>query len=316
MQSQNDTPPKIPQHSPQLDLVQLGAVLGQAIASALESRLGCAGGLALAPLPRLPLREALTEFLNLKARAQRSDAHLKHLLASCKAFSKANSRITADQVSAQAIEAWLADGEWSPNTQKHYLADLSIFFNWCVNRGYMERNPAKAVEVPYVDKSKPVHIHTPDQVKQVLETAAQANQDVCRHLAIRYFAGVRTSEAFRMREAHLKLEQDLIEVPAQNAKTRRRRLITIHPNLRAWLDLGGELRPLGAMTVRDVIRLSGVPWLPNVTRHSFVSYHLAKHESAAKTALQAGNSEQMVFAHYRALVTPAAGAEYWSIRPK
>jgi len=59
----------------------------------------------------------------------------------------------------------------------------------------------------------------------------------------------------------------------------------------------------------------GVPWPSNVTRHSFVSYHLAHFGSAAKTALEAGHSEAMLFAHYRELVTPEAAAEFWAIRP-
>jgi len=52
-----------------------------------------------------------------------------------------------------------------------------------------------------------------------------------------------------------------------------------------------------------------------VTRHSFVSYHLARFENAGKTALEAGHSETMLFGHYRALVTPEAAAEFWAIVP-
>lgn len=114
----------------------------------------------------------------------------------------------------------------------------------------------------------------------------------------------------------------MIDVSASNAKTRRRRLVTIQPNLRAWLDLGGELRPIGAMTVRDVVRGSGVPCPHNVTRHSFVSYHLAHFGNAGKTAMEAGHTEQMLFSKYRelktldgVLLTPEFAAEYWRIVP-
>ena len=69
------------------------------------------------------------------------------------------------------------------------------------------------------------------------------------------------------------------------------------------------------MTIRKVIKLSKVDWVHNATRHSFVSYHLAEFENAGKTALEAGHSETMLFAHYRALVTPAAAKEYWAILP-
>lgn len=46
-----------------------------------------------------------------------------------------------------------------------------------------------------------------------------------------------------------------------------------------------------------------------------MSYHLAAFESAAKTALEAGHSEQMLFNHYRAVVTQETALEFWSIRP-
>ena len=68
-------------------------------------------------------------------------------------------------------------------------------------------------------------------------------------------------------------------------------------------------------TVREVIALSKVAWEHNVTRHSFVSYHLAEFQNAGKTALESGHSEAMLFKHYRALVTPTAAAEFWAIRP-
>ena len=156
---------------------------------------------------------------------------------------------------------------------------------------------------------------TPDQVKQVLDTARRADLDVCRVLAVRYFAGLRSAEAHRIRESDLKLDQGLLEVPASKSKTRARRLVTIQPNLRAWLDLGGELRAVGDMTIRRVIKLSGVEWVHNATRHSYVSYHLAQFEKPGKTALEAGHTEEVLFKHYRALVTPHAAAEYWAIVP-
>ena len=119
-----------------------------------------------------------------------------------------------------------------------------------------------------------------------------------------------------MTEENILLDRGVIEVTAKKSKTRRRRLIAVQPNLRAWLALEGELRAVSPMTVRAEIRQSKVDWHHNVTRHSFVSYHLAQFQNAAKTALEAGHTEQMLFAHYRELVTPTTAAEFWAIRPK
>ena len=118
-----------------------------------------------------------------------------------------------------------------------------------------------------------------------------------------------------MTEENILLDRGVIEVPAKKSKTRRRRLIVIQPNLRDWLALEAELRPVSPMTVRAVVRQSKVEWHHNVTRHSFVSYHLAQFQNAAKTALEAGHTEQMLFAHYRELVTQEQAAEFWAIQP-
>ena len=64
------------------------------------------------------------------------------------------------------------------------------------------------------------------------------------------------------------------------------------------------------------LKAQNIDWPNNVTRHSFVSYHLAAGENAGKTALEAGHSEQMLFAHYRELVTPEEAKAFWAIVPK
>ena len=52
-------------------------------------------------------------------------------------------------------------------------------------------------------------------------------------------------------------------------------------------------------------------------RHSYASYHLALHQSADKTALEMGHRDtNMLFRHYRELVTKEAAIGYWNIGPK
>ena len=261
--------------------------------------------------------ELVNEFLFSKARAGCSDRYLRQLHVSLKSFLKGRSKLPLREVNVFHFEKWIEDQDWAPRTARGYLGDVRTMFNAAVKRGYLPRNPALGVELPRSNDQGEIHIHTPDQVRQVLETARRADLDVCRLMAIRYFTGIRSAEAQRLREGEIKLDQDLIEVPAAKSKTRSRRLVTIQPNLRAWLDLGGELRPMSPdKTVRRVLKLSKVEWAHNVTRHSFVSYHMAKFQNAAKTAIEAGHAEAIMFKHYRALVTPAQAEEFWSIMPK
>jgi hypothetical protein len=69
---------------------------------------------------------------------------------------------------------------------------------------------------------------------------------------------------------------------------------------------------------RTVVRLGkalGIRWPKNGLRHSFATYRLAQCQDAAKVALEMGNTPNMIFRHYRELVTPQEAAAWWSISP-
>jgi integrase len=57
-------------------------------------------------------------------------------------------------------------------------------------------------------------------------------------------------------------------------------------------------------------------WKHNALRYSFISYRVAEIQNVAQVSLEAGNSPQMIFKHYRELVRPAAAKEWFSITPK
>ena len=57
-------------------------------------------------------------------------------------------------------------------------------------------------------------------------------------------------------------------------------------------------------------------WKHNALRHSFISYRVADIQNVAQVALEAGNTPQMIFKHYRELVRPAAAKEWFAIAPK
>ena len=72
------------------------------------------------------------------------------------------------------------------------------------------------------------------------------------------------------------------------------------------------LREARAATVKK----SGVAWKDNGLRHSFVSFRLADTQNAPQVALEAGNSPQVVFRHYRELVKPESAKTYFAISPE
>lgn len=259
--------------------------------------------------------ELVRDFLLHKARAGRSDRYLRQLRASLGPWVQGRSRRDAAQITTRDLEEWIEDRGGAARTRKGFMGDLRTLFAWAVRRGILTSNPAAALEAPRASGEREIHIHTPDQVSRVLRAAYAQDKAVGRHLAIRYFAGIRSAEAHRIREDAILLDRGMIEVSAARSKTRSRRLVTIQPALRAFLALGGELRPLSPNTIRSALKPSKVEWSHNVTRHTFVSYHLACFGSAGRTAMEAGHAEAVLFRHYRALVTTDSAEAFWALRP-
>lgn len=266
------------------------------------------------PIQESPaLVDVVNQLLVAKARAQRSDAWLRALRCSLSSFAQTRGRRPIATISTEDVEDWAHGHGWGPRTVKNRLAHLQELFRFAITRGYCQASPVASVERPAKAPAPVPALHTPDQVKAVLEAARRADPDACRHLALRYFCGLRTSEALRLEECHIGAR--FVEVPGWASKTRSRRLVDIPDNLRAWLALPGRLPMTNEKRARRVAQSAGIAWPHNVARHSWCSYHLALHESAARTALQAGHSEAMLFRHYRALASPDQAREFFQIRP-
>jgi len=75
----------------------------------------------------------------------------------------------------------------------------------------------------------------------------------------------------------------------------------------------GEVPP-GAATAEDE-GWAPFAWKHNALRHSFISYRVAETQNVAQVALEAGNSPQMIFKHYRELVRPSDAKTWFSIAP-
>jgi hypothetical protein len=71
--------------------------------------------------------------------------------------------------------------------------------------------------------------------------------------------------------------------------------------------------------IREIARAtreSRLRWKCNGLRHSFISYRLAEIQDVNRVALEAGNSPQMIFRHYRELATPEQAKTWFAIAPK
>jgi integrase len=163
-------------------------------------------------------------------------------------------------------------------------------------------------------------ILTPEQARAFLAACVEVAPDALAVAALSLFGGLRREEAEQIEWADIGLE--FVEVKADKAKTRRRRLVPISAQLRAWLEVARAAAcPLPALNFRAKLRIAAeraglrADWPQNALRHSFASYHYAKHRSATDTAFIMGNSPQMLFQHYRELVRPDAAEVFFGLLP-
>ena len=172
-----------------------------------------------------------------------------------------------------------------------------------------------------------VHDHEPvilklDQVVQFLEVTKKHDPALLTPASLNLFCGIRPSEVRRMTQGNISLADREIELKGRQTKTRDRRFVDISDNGIEWLKLGGKM-PLAnlnhrwhALIIEAKAALGFEKWPHDCLRHSFCSYYLAAHENAAKTALQAGHTETILFKHYRKLVKKEQAEKFWNIFPE
>jgi integrase len=220
------------------------------------------------------------------------------------------------------LQTWLDKLKCAPRTVKGFRTTINTLMSFAEARGYIFKgsNPVDGTE-SIVANEGAIEIFTPAEVAALLAAAPKAFLPV---VAIGAFAGVRTAELQRLTWQDIDLAGGFITVGAAQAKTASRRLVPITPNLAAWLapyaKQRGTVWKSSATALEEhraeTVKKSGVPWKHNALRHSFCSYRLADIQNAAQVSLEAGNSPQMIFRHYRELVKPEAAKAWFAVGPE
>jgi integrase len=268
----------------------------------------------------ISVEEAIEEFLSIREGEGKSQTHLRDLRSRLGAFSASHGKLVVAEMDTRLVDRWLTGLRMAAQTRINYRRVLHNFFSFACARGYASRNPVTGASKAKV-VAKPPGILSVAQVRGILEACSL---EILPAVAIGLFAGLRRAELERLPWRDVSLAGGFIEVSALNSKTAQRRLVTISPNLKAWLaPLCRERGPVfpPANIYRNLfgqaLKRSGIKrWPANGLRHSFASYHLAHYQDAAKTALQLGHTESVtLFRHYRELVRPEDAEAFWGICP-
>lgn len=269
--------------------------------------------------PSLPLGTVAEEFLATKAVAGLRPRYVKTLRASINRFLLGRRQKVIADITPAEIQEYIASNGWLPATMRSYLVDVRTLFAFAVKRKYVRENTALAVDLPKVEETTP-GIVTPEQARAILDASIDFAPDALPVLVLQLFGGLRRAEAEELNWDAI--GEEFIEVKGHIAKTRKRRLNAITPQLRAWLDTARAIgSKLPAINYADKLKLIlekaklRREWDQNALRHSFASYHYAKHKNENETAALMGNSPQMVFQHYREMVRPADAEKFFAIMP-
>lgn len=283
----------------------------------------------------------------------RSAAYVRDLETRLNAFAESFHCNLAD-VTAEQVNDFLRNLKCQARSRNNYRKTIATLFKFAeakklVAKDHLEmRDVAKATE-----PKSAIHIFTPDELKKLLVAAQSEAMQTKAGTNLRYadgqgllpllvlggFAGMRTAEIQRQKWSDIHLldepkeikdadgkvigtDHGQIVVTGEKGNTAQNRFIPIQPNLAAWLSKCkrmGETCCDYARIPEAIARLAKrakVEWKHNGLRHSYISYRVAQTQNAAQVAIEAGNSERMIFKHYRKPLPASAASEWFDITPE
>lgn len=265
------------------------------------------------------LGKAADEFLAAKAAKGCREKYLVKLRRTVGLFLTNRRESLVSEIEVGDLEEFLGRNGYSPATRKSYRSDFGAFFAFCVRRGYRPDNPVHSTEAPILDE-KPPGILTPDDARALMDAAQRHSPRVVPWIALVLFGGLRPDEARRLSWDDIR--DEIVDLQAAKAKTRRRRIVPVSPQLAAWLEagraVGAPLPPVNwDRDWRRARQRAGISdrYEHNALRHSFASYHYARYRRASETAAIMGHSETMLFRHYREVVRESAAEVFFGLLP-
>ena len=220
-------------------------------------------------------------------------------------------------IKAGDIDRWLRSLGGSPVTRNSIHRCIKVLFSFAKSRSYLPGSENTAAELVPMAKTGEIEtgIFTPAEMTALLFAAPL---EMIGFLAIGGFAGLRVAELGRLDWSAVNLERRIIVLRATQAKTASRRIVPISDNLAAWLEplpRKGAVVACPNLDAAGLAKKLGIEWPRNALRHSYISYRLAILRDTARVALEAGNSPDIIFKHYRELVTEEAAKDWFSILP-
>ena len=203
-----------------------------------------------------------------------------------------------------------------------FCGQLRTFFLFAQNHGWLSKEVDLLARVEKrSEKRAPVEIFTPTELTALLKNASSRTRAVFRARCIcgiarrgnlapglgghRTAAGIRRSGSAQGKDGHAPNRADPGQSRAMAGYRATQCAERVWQHSKAWFF----------EAMRNAAADAKIKWKQNALRHSFITYRLAEIQDVNRVALEAGNSPQMIFRHYRELATPDQARTWFSIAP-
>ena len=284
---------------------------------------------------QVSVAELVEELIAVKEKSNLSDDYIR-TLRRLRRFGK-DFQINAHELNFPILQEYLDSmvdrrgNPTTPRTKRNYWKLINTLIQFGVKRKCISNEMLEQVRGVDLPKDNPSEI-TIWKPSEFAEMLSAARPELVPTLVLGGFAGIRTAEINRLDWADIDLEGKMVKVAASKAKTRSRRIVPLCDAAIAWLKpysartgkvaYYAETNKYAAAVMSDVRtarELQGYfaepEWRKNALRHSYISYRLAETQNAHRVAIEAGNSENIIFKIYRELVTEEEARAWFSTYP-
>jgi len=152
------------------------------------------------------------------------------------------------------------------------------------------------------------------------ELLKEENAPVRAYFALCLFGGIRPEEAERMKWGeNVKMDAKEIYIPANISKTKKDRLFVMPGPLFIWLvscPQGEPLIPVNLRKLKDRVTKSlKFKWIQDGLRHTFATFHYAKHRKLEELRHIMGNSPSVIERFYKGTISAKQVNRFWMLVP-
>ena len=256
-----------------------------------------------------PLADAVAAYLATKDHEREQDliseSHLTRMKWDLDRLQKHFPGATMAELTGSRLVGYFEARRAAIKTYNNRRGIVSTFLKFALQRDWITDNPLMKIPPRRIRRRRGGAItFTAQQAKDLMAFVEQHHTSAVPFFALCLFAGIRpcirTGEIFRLKPEHVKTAEGIIRIDGEVSKVREPRMVTIQPNLAAWLKAYPldkfPIIPANLQHIREKVAVE-FPLTHDVMRHTFISMFVAKFRSMGEAALQAGNSEGIIRRH-------------------